>query len=439
MSAETERIVLKGLSPLSYEHPTDSAALSSLGKVPGIDRVLRFAFRLIHERRARLEFLSCSVRVNERQFPRVNALFEEACQTLDLDRRPELFITQTPIPNAFAYGIDKPFVVVHSSLIDLLDDRELQSVLGHELGHISSGHMLYYSVLTALMNVMKMGGLGIPFGNLGLRAFLLALFEWYRKAELTCDRAALLVVQDPLVCHHAQMKLAGGPRIEQMDLGSFMDQAIEYEDQNDVLDCIYKVLNNWGTTHPHPVARIRELQRWIDQGDYQRILDGNYVTRDDSRHVSAAGQWKRAAKDVAYEASKTTGDAVTSLVSEAKQFGDKFKRGGGGWFSQIIEAAEDKLDRKRDDFGDVSESPDIAFPDPPAPPDYPWDDGGKAARERARDLDREEPLPVLPPDFSEFEDELAEHAEESKPKPKNLPNDGPGGDGPKAPRRMGPQ
>ena len=163
----------------------DAATLASLKKVPAVDSALKLLFRTVHEKRTRLSYLSSTVRVSPRQFSYIHELLAEAVEILDMETTPELFITQTPIANAFAYGMDNPFVVLNSALLELLTPEELQVVIAHELGHILAGHMLYQSVLYALLGIMQMGGLGIPFGQLGLRAFLVArLFEWSRPPQV---------------------------------------------------------------------------------------------------------------------------------------------------------------------------------------------------------------------------------------------------------------
>lgn len=304
-----------GISPLAFEHPLDKAALSSLHKVPAIDKILRFVFRFVHEKRTRLDFLSSYVRVNERQFAFVNDLYEEALDILDIPERPELFIVQTPNANAFAYGVDKPFIAINSSLIDMMTPEELQTILAHELGHISAGHMLYVSVLHTLMDLLRVPNLlgSIPFGRLALQGFVMALFEWYRKAELTCDRAGLLVAQDIRVCHNVEMKLAGGKHTEHMNLEEFFKQAEEYEAEGDALDSVYKVMNNMYKTHPHAVARVKKLQEWYDTGNYHAILKGDYIRRDQGEDISTRDNWQEAINQV-------RDDAVQSEDPLAKAF-----------------------------------------------------------------------------------------------------------------------
>ncbi|MBN2384593.1 M48 family metallopeptidase [bacterium] len=323
------------ISSLSFEHPTDAAALVALRKLPGIDKILRFLFGMIQEKRTRLFFLSSSVRVTDKQFNYVHDLFIEACEILDIEHRPELFIAQTPFANAFAFGIDRPFVIVNSALIDMLEPAELQVVLAHELGHVVSNHMLYYSILLTLTNLLRLGGLGIPFGNLALYAFVAALHEWFRKAELTSDRAALLVSQNIDTCFKMKMKFAGGRHTEHMSVEEFFSQADEYESHGDVVDSIYKILNNWRATHPHVVARMRELNRWYEQGNYRDILAGDYISRDSEAHADMSDTWKNAFQNLKQDIDDS-GDTLTRFVSELFDAGGNIVNAGAGFFKNIF-------------------------------------------------------------------------------------------------------
>ncbi len=87
----------------------------------------------------RLITLASSVRVTDRQFPRVYALHLEACRLLDMPYVPEVFVSPSPFLNAGAVGMDKPFITLNSATVDLLTDDELLAIIGHELGHIKSG------------------------------------------------------------------------------------------------------------------------------------------------------------------------------------------------------------------------------------------------------------------------------------------------------------
>ena len=181
--------------------------------------------------------------------------------------------------------------------------------------------MLYYSILTTLTNLLRMGGLGIPFGDLAMYAFIAALFEWFRKAELTCDRAALLVVQNLETCYRLKMKFAGGRHVDQMSIEEFFVQADEYESHGDIIDSVFKILNNWQATHPHSVSRMRELQRWHDEGNYKDILAGDYITRDSEKHADMAKTWSDAFKNLKKDIDES-GDNLAKILSDILNTGE---------------------------------------------------------------------------------------------------------------------
>src|SRR5690606_2396962 len=227
----------------------------------------------------RLAFQANAVRVSERQFPLIHRRYLEVLETLDAPEHYELFVSQTPIVNAGAYGMDRPFIILNSGSIRLLDDEdELRFLLGHELGHILSGHVLYRTMLILLIEIAQMG---FPIVGLAARAVLVALLEWGRKAELSADRAGLLATQNPEAALRTMMKLAGGGTNEETDLTEFLRQADEYRTGGDLLDSVFKVLNLVAATHPFHVLRAAELRDWVETGEYDRLLRGEYRRRTD--------------------------------------------------------------------------------------------------------------------------------------------------------------
>ena len=281
---------LTGISAQAWEHPADKAALVSLQQVPGLADIIRWFVGVTTEKSVRLLHLAAAVRVSERQFTRLHGLYLEACMRLDVQQVPELFVAQGPFLNGGVYGVDEPFIVVQSALVQAMDDQELVAVLGHELGHCLSGHALYKTLLWLLTSVSLSA---IPLAGLVVRGIVLALREWDRKSELSADRAGLLANQDPGACHSLLMKLAGGTDTTQMQVGEFLQQAGEYEARNDLLDSAHKLFNLLQQTHPFPVLRLSEVKTWVDSGAYQRILGGEYARR--SEGGEAPGQaWREA-------------------------------------------------------------------------------------------------------------------------------------------------
>jgi len=289
------RVRLTGISSRAYEHPADRSALVALRKLSGFDVLLRKLFGLFNERAFRLTYLAGSVKVSERQFPHIYALVRDGSYILDLPEVPDVFVTQDPIVNAMALGKDHPFIVVTTGLVNLHDQEELRFVVGHELGHILSGHAVYRTMLLWLLQLAARIA-WMPIGVLGLRAIIWGLEEWFRKSELSCDRAGLLACQDTDAAKRALMKLAGGPYLSELNPDAFREQAREYDAVPDLRDSVLKLLQLQGNTHPFAVVRFAELDHWITNGEYERILGGDYPRRDDDGNASFSDEMRNAAK-----------------------------------------------------------------------------------------------------------------------------------------------
>ena len=289
------RVRLTGISSRAYEHPADRSALVALRKLSGFDTLLRKLFGLFNERAFRLTYLAGAVRVSERQFPHIHEMVRDGAYILDLPDVPECYVLQTPIVNAMALGRDKPFIVLNTGLVELLDPEELRAVIGHELGHILSGHAVYRTMLLFLIQLAARIA-WMPIGYLGLRGIIWGLEEWFRKSELSCDRAGLLAGQDLDASRRVLMKLAGGAQLSELNPDAFREQAHEYDAVPDLRDSILKILQLQGTTHPFAVVRFAELDYWATHGEYDRILGGDYPRRDTDGSASVGEEVKNAAK-----------------------------------------------------------------------------------------------------------------------------------------------
>jgi Zn-dependent protease with chaperone function len=255
--------------------------LNALRAIPGFDEVVRKVASFFGERGVRQLFLGDAVRVTAGQRPKMNVMWTEVLETLDWADRPELYVTQTPVVNAMAVGFEHPFVVVNSGMLETLDEEELRSVLGHELGHIMSGHPTYTTIAIILM---YFGISNLPFlAAAAILPFQLALLEWYRKSEFSADRAGLLTVQNLDAVMGTEMKLAGGKAYgDTLRVDEFIRQAEQYETGGDAWDTVYKILNTVMRTHPMHTVRAAELLRWHRAGGYDKILAGEYLRRGQS-------------------------------------------------------------------------------------------------------------------------------------------------------------
>ncbi|MGH9184224.1 MAG: M48 family metallopeptidase [Acidimicrobiales bacterium] len=308
------RVQLTDISSRAWEHPADRGALAALRQLRGFDFILRKLAALWNERTLRLIYVGSAVRADHRQFARPHLIFTEAATTLDVRELPDLYVFAHPIPHAMTIGIDRPFVVVTSGMLDLVDDDELRFVLGHELGHVLSGHALYTTMLLQLLRLSNTLS-WLPIGALGLRAILAALHEWHRKAELSSDRAGLLAGQDPAAALRLHMKVAGGGHLDDLDTTAFLAQGDEYLGSPDVRDSLLKLLLLEARSHPFAVVRAAELHRWVDDGGYTTILGGDYPRRADDSTAKVRDDVKDATRHYrdAFEQSQ---DPIVSLVRD---------------------------------------------------------------------------------------------------------------------------
>ncbi|MGH7570174.1 MAG: M48 family metallopeptidase [Gemmatimonadales bacterium] len=325
LPAQRPRQILPQIAPVAWEHPADRAALQALRAVPGFDELLKKIYGFFGERGIRILFQADAVRVGPKQFPQLNALYTEVLTTLDWPDRPELFVSQTPIANAGAFGMDRPFIVINSGARTILDDDEMRALLGHELGHVMSGHALYKTMLWILLNVSLSA---LPFlAGMAILPIQIALLEWYRKSELSSDRAGLLATQDAIASLRMHLKFAGGGDLKEMDLDTFLVQAKEFEETGGAIDRIFKILGVLGRTHPFNTVRAAELQRWIEAGHYDRILRGEYSKRGPEAEQRPIDKDIDEARDYYMkEAKAVVDDVVDSARRAAQAFTDAFKK-----------------------------------------------------------------------------------------------------------------
>ena len=324
------RVRLTGISSRAYEHPADRSALVALRKLSGFDTLLRKLFGLFNERAFRLTYLAGAVRVSERQFPHIHEMVRDGSYILDLPEVPECYVLQTPLVNAMALGRDKPFIVINSGMVELFDAEELRAVVGHELGHILSGHAVYRTMLLFLIQLAARIA-WMPIGYIGLRAIIWGLEEWSRKSELSCDRAGLLAGQDLDASRRVLMKLAGGAQLSELNPDAFREQAQEYDAVPDLRDSILKLLQLQGQTHPFAVVRFAELDHWATHGEYDRILGGDYPRRDNDSGASVGEEVKNAAK--AYQDSWNR--SQDPLIGIFRGVAETAARAGGGLFDRL--------------------------------------------------------------------------------------------------------
>jgi Zn-dependent protease with chaperone function len=267
------KVRLLGLRADGFRHPLDRESTRSLKQLPGLDALVRSLLGPVAEEMLYLENIAASVLVGPTQLPDLYGLLTEACRILDLEP-PELYVRQHPVPNAYTFAMRgrRPFVVLHTALIDLLTPPEIQAVIAHELGHLKCEHGVYLTL--ANLGVLAAGQLP-AWGRWVAEGMQERLMEWVRCAELTCDRAALLATQDPMTMVSVLMKLAGGsPTLAgRLNPEAFLAQARAYDAVDESrLGMMLKQARTAGLTHPVPVLRAREIDRWARSREYRDLL-----------------------------------------------------------------------------------------------------------------------------------------------------------------------
>jgi len=275
-----------GISSDAFRHPLDAQAEQTLRSVPGFDLIARRFVEFVYERPRHIFLMGNSIEVGPRQYSTVYQIFRECLRSLDIQPEPTLFVSQSSLVNAYALGQERPCVVLSTALLDLSDEHELRSVMAHELGHLKCGHTVLNQMATWTISIAS-GLADMTFGlsSLVSTGLLMAFYEWLRKAELSADRAALLVMDDVKPVLTNMMKLAGGSSryANELNLDEFTRQSARYQalDQ-DGLNQVYKFLlyNNLSAglfqTHPFTVERVHFLKEWSESDDYRQIRSGSY-------------------------------------------------------------------------------------------------------------------------------------------------------------------
>ena len=320
-----------GISSKAYEHPADRAATAALKSIPMMDTVVRRLVEFSYERALRQMYLGNSIKASERQLPQLWTSYEGVRHILDMPEDYDLYVTSALYFNAVTIGSTKPMIVVGATLLEQLGPGEQRVILAHELGHILSDHVLY---ITAL-NILLSAGNSLPLLGLPLRAVRAVLLEWRRAAELSCDRAATLAVRDPRIVCRALMVVAAGLPADQLNLDAFMAQAMEYENWEDSHDRIRRFFNEINATHSNSVRRVSEVMKWVQSGEYDRIVRGEYRRRGEQTDARAEASDAFEYYSERFRALfRELGDNVTNLGSQvgdvSQQISEWLRNRSGG-------------------------------------------------------------------------------------------------------------
>lgn len=266
---------LIGLDSKVYEHSADRKALQALRVLPGFDTVTNFFLNWTYIKWKIVSLQGSCFQITPDSCPDLYELISNVANTLDVHPLPKLYTEWEYGINGYTTGYNEDvLMVLMSGAVDLMTPEELRFVVGHEMGHIKSGHVLYHEMAKlfnfALSEMPLIGTLAEP--------IRFALLYWDRMSEFTADRAGLLACQNLDIALDAIVKMAGLP-IKYFGTNvreGFMKQAESFKlDLNNLSDKAIKTLSIATSSHPWTVMRAAELIKWYQSGEYQSIIDGN--------------------------------------------------------------------------------------------------------------------------------------------------------------------
>ena len=208
---------------------------------------------------ARTELLGTAVKVSNEQYPRVWRAAKAAGAALRV-QVPVVFAAPTSSIKVKVLGTeDAPHLIVNLDLAEKLDETELIAAIGHELGHVQNGHILYATALHYLTSSAAF------FVRWVVQPAIMTLQAWSRRAEVTCDRAALLAVRDLDKTLHTIVKLELG-----IDKGS----AFNAEEYLKTVPDVKKGIGRYAElfrSHPYVPKRVQALRLFADSALYAAV------------------------------------------------------------------------------------------------------------------------------------------------------------------------
>lgn len=238
------------------------------------DKAMSFIENKSNQLFIRMNTLGNCVRITEKTNPRIYGLYKLALERLDMPKEYPLYCKLDFDYNAAAVGADDPFIYIHSSTVANYSDSEMLNLLGHELGHIKCGHLVYYNLANSINGILgSMGGIATA-AAIGLQY---AIMDWHRKAEYSADRAGLIAAGDIGAVLNENMNMLGRSdkiRDINFDVNEVLKQAEDFDiETSDIIGKMLYVSYTAQATHPWSILRFKQIKDWYDSGEYSELIE----------------------------------------------------------------------------------------------------------------------------------------------------------------------
>lgn len=261
-----EQKILKGLKNEEFFHPFDKDAMGVVNVIPGLDTLTKFIVSNSVETLYNIQLKGAAIKISQTNAPRVYSAFREAADILEMDEFPEIYLNRGYHFRNRIIGYKNPIVLLDTNCVDQLDETQLKFVAGRCLG----GLRLKHNKLEFLCDISEL--LSGLYPNV-VAALSVPLSQWHRKADLSRDRAGLLVCQDFDSAIQVLMLMSGIPygTEKDVDIYDYLEQAVLFQ-KSKGLEKLGRTIETLTASNAWIIDRASELFNWYESGKYDELI-----------------------------------------------------------------------------------------------------------------------------------------------------------------------
>lgn len=237
-------------------HPTESSSAKALRTVP--KDLIQKTVGTLTENFILIENLANRIEINQNQFSAIYERLKKICSFLKIPV-PRIFLEMNVVPKSNVQGIENPYIIINSALVELLTLDELETELACCCGHIFLNHYYYKTIADAITKM----GLGI------VGSVLYYPFSYWKNCiEFSADRVAAVYKKSSEPVKNLLLKYAGITEKTKnyVDIDSIIEQAKIIQQYSKTNELFAKL------TGKSPILRIYELQEWSKTQDLEKLI-----------------------------------------------------------------------------------------------------------------------------------------------------------------------